>query len=159
MDSPGGRTVSGRALVVVAVLLVSGVVSAGVLLGPQLREDVRQEQQPRTLREPVAAGEHGGQAWEAVGRYDGEANCVELRYLGEVLGRACDTGPTLTQTRIPPDGPVVAYGVVDETQTSVSLTLDDGAVVQAPAEAGDLGFPVSFWAAQLPAGRRVDAVT
>lgn len=152
MTSVDERGISGRWIVGAGLAVAVIVTIAAVVLGPPLREQVRQEQQPRTLREPVASGTHLGDVWEAVARYDGSANCVELRFRGEVLDRACDAGPRRTQTSLPDDGPVVAYGVAAEEVTSVEVPLDDGSVVTAPAVGGDLGFPVSFWALELPDG-------
>ena len=149
------RTISGTTLVVAALVVTVAVTGISLLLGPALREDVRQVTSPRTLREPVATGSYGGRTWEAVGRYDGSANCVELRLDGQVLERACDAGDRMLSTAISPDGPIVAYGVAPETQTAVTVTLDDQSEVSVPTAAGDLGFPVSFWAVELPPGRRL----
>lgn len=148
-------TVSGRVLVIVGVVVAVMTVVASFAWGPGLREEVRQSTQPRTLREPIASGRHDGQIWEAVGRYDGEANCIELRFRSEVLDRACDRANPLQQTPLPADGPVVAYGVAGERQPSVTVTLDDGTSLQTPTRAGDLGFPVSFWGLELPPGTTV----
>lgn len=156
MDIRSEPTVSGRKLVTIGLAVTAVVIAAGLIWGPSLREQVRQETGPRTLREPVASGTYEGQVWEAVGRYDGTGNCVELRYKDQVVDRACDIGPTQAQSKLPPEGPVVVYGVAAEEQTSVTLVLDDGTEVEAPAVAGDLGFPVSFWATALPDGRHVD---
>ena len=155
---PGGersseRSVSGRKLVVGALIVIVAVTAVSVIFGPALRERVRDEQRPRTLREPVATGEHQGQVWEAVGRYDGEANCVELRYAGETLDRACDTGaPTMTATTLPNGGPTVAYGVAPDGTDDFDVPLGSGEDLNVPVAAGDLGFPVGFWAVQLPSG-------
>ena len=158
METAAERTISGRTLVAVALGVTVVVVLAGVLLGPPLREDVLQLDVPRTLREPIAAGQHDGRAWEAVGRYDGSANCVELRYGSRTLHRACDTGDRAASRQLAADGPTVAYGVAPETQTSVTVTLDDGSDIVTPAAAGDLGFPVAFWAVELPPGRAMRSV-
>ena len=157
METVRERTISGRRLVGWGLGITLLVVLAGVFLGPPLREDVRQTQVPRTLREPIADGIYQGQIWEVVGRYDGTGNCAELRYRGETLHRACDIGDQVANRQIPPDGPVVAYGVAPEEQSAVTLTLDDGATLEVPTAAGDLGFPVAFWAVELPAGRRLQA--
>lgn len=137
------------------LIVTALVVAGGVVLGPPLREDVRQTDVPRTLREPVAAGQHDGQVWEAVGRYDGAANCVELRFGGETLHRACDAGDRVASRQLPPDGPAIAYGVAPDDQTDVTVVLDDGEEITTATVAGDLGFPVSFWAVELPVGRRL----
>lgn len=156
MDTTSERTISGRSLVVWGLAVAVVVTAISIVFGPGLREQVRQEQGPRTLREPVATGTYEGQVWEAVGRFDGTANCVELRYLGDVLGRACDAGePPQTTTALADDGPQVAYGIAAEDAAQVTLTLDDGATVTAPVRAGELGFPVGFWAAELPPGASV----
>ena len=155
MDSTAERTVSGRWMIVWLLALVTVVTAAAVALGPGLRERVLQEERPRTLREPIATGMYDGHPWEAGGRYDGTANCVELRYRSDVLGRACDTGPALQTTRVGSDGPTVAYGTAAETATRMRLTLDDGRTVDAAVGAGDLGFPVGLWAAEVPAGSTV----
>lgn len=158
MDTPRERTVSGRALVVGGLLVAALVTGASIVFGPALREDVRQEQSPRTLREPIATGTHGGDVWEAIGRYDGTANCVELRFRTRVLGRACDAGEEpLRTTTLPDGGPAIAYGIAAETATETTLELDDGSTVSTPVRAGDLGFPVGFWAVQLPPGTQVQA--
>lgn len=149
-------TVSGRKLVTIGLAVTAVVIAASLVFGPSLREQVRQETAPRTLREPVASGTYDGQVWEAVGRYDGTGNCVELRFADQVVDRACDIGPAQGQSQLPPDGPVVVYGVAAEDQTRVTLVLDDGTELAAPAVAGELGFPVSFWAVALPPGRQVD---
>ena len=157
MDTTPERTVSGRMLVVgglVAALLVTAV---AIVFGPGLREDVRQEQSPRTLREPIATGTHQGDVWEAVGRYDGTANCVELRFRTQVIGRSCDVGePPQMTTALPDDGPTIAYGIAEETATEATLELDNGTTVTAPVLAGELGFPVGFWAVQLPPDTTVE---
>lgn len=158
MPTVAERTISGRALVIGAIVLTVLVVLGGVFLGPPLREDVRQLDVPRTLREPVATGQHQGQVWEAVARYDGAANCVELRYGSETLHSACDVGDPVAARQIPPNGPTVAYGVAPETQPSVTVTMDNGTQVVAPTTAGDLGFPVGFWAVELPPGRSLRSV-
>lgn len=158
METAAERTLSGRALVIGAAVVTVLVVAGGVFLGPPLREEVRQLDVPRTLREPVATGEYRGEVWEAVGRYDGTANCVELRLQAETLHRACDTGDRAAARQLPPDGPIVAYGVAPEGQPSVTVTLDNGEEVVTPAVAGDLGFPVGFWAVELPAGRSLQSV-
>lgn len=150
------RTISGRALVVAGLAVVVVVVLVSVVAGPSLRDAVLQEQSPRTLREPIAAGTHEGRTWEAVGRFDGHANCVELRYSGAVLDRACDRGAGSRVTQLPGGGPSVAYGVADDTWARVRLDLEDGREVVAEVRAGELGFPVGFWAAQLPAGVRLE---
>ena len=155
MESVQERSVSGAALVVGSLLVIFVIVGAGMVFGPALRQDVRQTQVPRTLREPVASGRYDGQVWEAIGRFDGTANCVELRFRGETLDRACDVGDRVVNGQIPPDGPIVAYGVAPEDQAVVAVTLDDGSLVEAPTAAGDLGFPVSFWAVELPEGRQM----
>lgn len=154
MEPTRERTVSGRALVVAGLVVTLLVTAASLLFGPGLREEVRQEQRPRTLREPVAAGEHAGQAWEAVGRYDGTANCVELRYEAQVLGRACDAGDPQRATELPDGGPTIAYGVAPEDQSVYALPLDNGEELSVPVQAGELGFPVGFWATELPDGAR-----
>lgn len=153
MDTSRERTVSGRGLVLWALVVAIAVTGASVVFGPALREDVRQEQSPRTLREPIATGAFNGAVWEAVGRYDGTANCVELRFTADVLGRACDVGeqPQRT-TRLPDGGPTIAYGIAPETATRHTVHLDNDTTVSAPVKAGELGFPVGFWAVELPAG-------
>ena len=147
------RSVSGRTLVVVALVVILLVTAFSAIFGPALREQVRNEQRPRTLREPIASGEYNGQIWEAVGHFDGTANCVELRYLGKVLDRACDTGaqPVLA-TALAGSGPTVAYGIAPEDADTYEVQLDNGDEISVPVMAGDLGFPVGFWAVQLPAG-------
>lgn len=153
MDTTAERTVSGRAIVAGGLVVVAIVTAIGVLFGPGLREQVRQEQRPRTLREPIASGTAGGQVWEAVGRYDGTANCVELRHGGEVVDRACDTGPQLQTTTL--DGVTVVYGVAPESTPDKNLLLDNGQTLVTPVVAGELGFPVGFWAVELPEGTEV----
>jgi hypothetical protein len=157
METTAARTISGRTLVTLGLLVAALVVLGGVLLGPPLREDVLQLDVPRTLREPIASGRYQGQVWEAVGRYDGTANCVELRYRSSTLHRACDVGDRVASRRVGPGGPTIAYGVAPETQSSVTVTLDDGSQITTPAVAGDLGFPVAFWAVELPPGRALRA--
>lgn len=156
MDTTSERTVAGRTLVVVGLIVALVVTAASILFGPALRDQVRQEQAPRTLREPVATGLHQGQPWEAVGRFDGVANCVQLRYLSKILDQACDTGPRQLVTTLPDDGPTIAYGVAPETERSHRVALDNGDVVEAPVTAGDLGFPVGFWATEIPAGTTLE---
>ena len=145
-------------MVVAGLVVTVLVVLSALVLGPALREDVRQLDAPRTLREPIASGEYDGGVWEAVGRYDGSANCVELRYEAETLHRACDVGDQAATRRIGADGPTIAYGVVPEEQPSVTVTLDDGQELVTPAVAGELGFPVGFWAVELPPGRSMRSV-
>ena len=157
METAVERTISGRALVGFALLVTVLVVLGGLFLGPPLREDVRQLDVPRTLREPIASGQHQGEVWEAVGRYDGAANCVELRYGSETLHRACDVGDRVASRDLGDGGPTIAYGVAPETQSTVTVLLDDGERLEAPTVAGDLGFPVSFWAVELPEGRAMRA--
>lgn len=157
MDAGGERrnerSVSGRKLVVGALIVIVAVTAVSVVFGPALRERVRDEQRPRTLRDPVASGQHEGQVWEAVGRYDGEANCVELRYAGETLDRACDAGaPRMTATTLPDGGPTVAYGVAPDGTDDFDVPLAGGDDLTVPVAAGDLGFPVGFWAVVLPSG-------
>ena len=157
MDSPdqrgNERSVSGRKLVTVALVVIVLVTAASAVFGPALRDRVRDEQRPRTLREPIATGEHQGQVWEAVGRFDGEANCVELRYAGEVLDRACDAGaPRMRATKLADGGPTVAYGVAPDGAEDYDVPLAGGDTVNVPVAAGDLGFPVGFWATLLPEG-------
>ena len=152
MDAPEPRTVSGRKLVVISLAVIAVITLVGVVYGPSLREDVRQDTRPRTLREPVATGTYDGQVWETVVRFDGTANCVELRYRSEVLDRACDTGPQSQATRIGDDGPTVAYGVAPEGVEDFDVELADGTSVNVPVRAGELGFPVGFWSAELPEG-------
>jgi hypothetical protein len=158
MQTAAERTISGRALVVAGMTVTVLVVLGGVFLGPPLRDDVRQLDVPRTLREPIATGQHQGQVWEAVGRYDGAANCVELRYQSETVHRACDTGDRAASRRLGPDGPTIAYGVAPETQPRATVTLDNGEQIVTPVVAGDLGFPVGFWAVELPSGRGMRTV-
>ena len=150
---------SGRTLVIASLAFVAVIIAVSALFGPQLREAVLQEQRPRTLREPIATGLHDGQPWEAIGHFDGVSNCVELQYRAKTLGRACDGDDRVTVTTLPQDGPTVAYGVAAEDWAGVTLTLDDGEDVAAAAKAGELGFPVSFWATEIPAGRAVDEVS
>lgn len=153
MDTTGERSISGRALVVGALVIVLIITAAAVIFGPALRDAVRQEQHPRTLREPIAAGQHDGQVWEAVGHFDGTANCVELRFRGDVLDRACDTGTAdVAATALPDGGPTVAYGIAAEDAAQQQVELDSGEVITTPVVAGDLGFPVGFWAVKLPEG-------
>ena len=159
MEAPAPRSVSGRTLVIGSLAFVAVVIAVSVLFGPQLREAVLQEQRPRTLREPIATGLHEGQPWEAIGHYDGTANCVELRFRAKTLGKACDGDDRVSVTTLPDGGPTVAFGVADETWTQVTLTLDDGEDLVTQAKAGELGFPVSFWAAEIPQGSTVDEVT
>ena len=161
MDTPGTRggerIVSGRKLVLGALIVTVLVTAVSLIFGPALRERVRNEQGPRTLRDPVATGEHEGQVWEAVGRFDGEANCVELRYAGKVLDRACDKGaPTMTATALPNGGPTVVYGVAPDNAEDFDVPLAGGEELNVPVAAGDLGFPVGFWAALLPEGAELD---
>lgn len=153
MDITGERSVSGRALVITGLVVVAIVTAVGAVFGPGLRQQVLQEDRPRTLREPVAAGEHNGQVWEVVGRYDGAANCAQLRFDGEDLDRACDTGaPAVTATTLPDGGPTIAYGIAAEDASEHTVVLNDGEEISAPVVAGDLGFPVGFWAVELPDG-------
>jgi hypothetical protein len=158
MEAPAERSVSGRTLVIGSLAVVAVIIAISALFGPQLRSAVLQEQRPRTLREPIATDEHNGQPWEAIGHFDGTANCVELRYRGETLGKACDAGDPVVVTVLPDDGPTVAYGTAAEEWTRVRLVLDDGEELVAEAKAGELGFPVSFWALEIPAHRTVDEV-
>src|SRR5688572_19544718 len=151
MDATAERTVSGRALVVAGLIVAVLTTAVAVVFGPALRDAVRQEQSPRTLREPVAIGSAGGTAWEAVGRFDGTANCVELRANNEILDRACDTGPTVQTTEL--GGRTIAYGVAAEDATEKALALDNGDEITVAVHAGELGFPVGFWAVQLPEAR------
>ena len=147
------RSVSGRKLVVVALVAILLVTAFSVLFGPALRDQVRNEQRPRTLRDPVASGTYQGETWEAVGHFDGTANCVELRYDGEMLDRACDThAQPVTATPLPSGGPTVAYGIAPEDAQMYDVQLDNGEQISVPVTAGDLGFPVGFWAVQLPEG-------
>lgn len=155
MDTTAERTVSGRTLVIVGLVVAVLVTAASLIFGPGLRDEVRQTTAPRTLREPVATGLHAGQPWEAVGRYDGTANCVELRYLAEILDRACDTGPVQQATRLAEGGPTIAYGVAPEEDSTFVVQLSGGEQISAPVVAGDLGFPVGFWAVELPAGAQL----
>lgn len=155
-DRETERSVSGRKLVTIALAIIVAVTAASVVFGPALRERVRDEQRPRTLRDPIATGEHEGQVWEAVGRFDGEANCVELRYLGEVLDRACDEGTArMTATPLPNGGPTVAYGVAPDNTDNFDVPLEGGGTFNVPVAAGDLGFPVGFWATLLPKGEEL----
>ena len=152
-DREDERSVSGRKLVVGAMIAVVLVTAVSVVFGPALRDRVRDEQRPRTLRDPIATGEHGGQVWEAVGRFDGQVNCVELRYAGEVLDRACDKdAPRMTATPIPNGGPTVVYGVAPDNTEDFDVPLEGGGAFNVPVAAGDLGFPVGFWATLLPEG-------
>lgn len=152
-ERTGERSVSGRKLVLGALIVVVLVTAVSVVFGPALRDRVRDEQRPRTLREPIAAGQHEGQVWEAVGRYDGEANCVELRYAGQTLDRACDTGAQrMVATTLPNGGPTVAYGVAPDNTEDFDVPLEGGEELNVPVAAGDLGFPVGFWAVLLPSG-------
>ena len=153
MDTTAERTVSGATLVVVGLVVAVIVTMSAIAFGPGLREEVRQEQAPRTLREPIATGTAGGEVWEAVGRYDGTANCVELRHGGETIDRACDTGPKLQTTTL--DEVTVVYGVAPESTPEKNLLLDNGETVVTPVVAGELGFPVGFWAVELPEGTTV----
>ena len=155
MDSTVERTISGRSLTLWLLALVLAITGAAFVLGPGLRERVLQEERPRTLREPIATGMYAGHPWEAIGHFDGTANCVELRYRAEVLGSACDTGEQIQTTPVAEDGPTVAYGIAAETATMVELVLDSGETVSAPVEAGDLGFPVGLWATEIPDGATV----
>ena len=165
MAEAAERTVSGRTLVAGAGVLLAILLLIEVLFGPTLVDQVRQEQRPRTLREPVAAGEVAGQPWEAVGRFDGTANCVELRYGEAVLDRACtpggqgEDGVGAVMTTTVPEGPTVVYGTAGEDLPAVEVRLDDGTTLQARVQAGDLGFPVGFWALPVPDGAGVRAVT
>ena len=155
METTSERSVSGRALVIAGLLFALVITATGVMLGPGLREKVRQDESPRTLREPIAAGIHAGEPWEAIGRFDGTANCVELRYLSDVLDRACDAGSEPIQvTDLPDGGPTVAYGIAPEDEDTFTLDLDTGEQIDVPVRAGELGFPVGFWATELPAGAR-----
>ncbi len=157
---------SGRALIIGAGLLVGVLVLIQALFGPSLVNQVRQEQRPRTLREPIAAGEAAGQPWEAVARFDGIANCVELRYRDTALDSACtpagqgeDGVGQVQTTTVPEGGPTVVYGTAGEGLPSVEVRLDDGTTLRTPVQAGDLGFPVGFWAVPVPDGAGVRAVT
>ena len=152
MDTTAERTVSGRTLVVVGLVVTVLVTAASLIFGPGLRDEVRQTTAPRTLREPIATGLHAGRPWEAVGRYDGSANCVELRYLAEILDRACDTGPVQNATTLADNGPTIAYGIAPEDASTFDVELTGGESISAPVIAGELGFPVGFWAVELPEG-------
>lgn len=154
MDIAPERTVSGRLLIVVGLTVTALVTAASVVWGPGLRDQVRQEQSPRTLREPIATGSYAGGVWEAVGRFDGRANCVELRLGSDILDRACDQGPAVKSTALPDGGPTVAYGVAPEDATQIDVPLTNGEQVTAEVVAGELGFPVSFWAVEIPAGTK-----
>lgn len=160
MDTPVERTFSGTKLVVIGLAFAFLVVGTGVVFGPSLRDRVRQETHPRTLREPIADGRSAtGEPWEAVARYDGADNCVELRFAGGVLDRACDVPGDepvrdITVTQVP-DGPLVGYGVADEDVAAVNVVLEAGTTITVPVKAGELGFPVGFWATELPAGERI----
>ncbi len=155
MEPSSERTISGRKLVTVGLVVVALVTATSIVFGPALRTQVRQEQRPRTLREPIATGLHRGQPWEAVGRFDGDANCVELRFLGKILDRACDAGPKQGVTTLPDDGPTIVYGVAAEDAKTHVVRLDNGETLRVPVKAGDLGFPVGFWAVGLPGGAKL----
>ena len=155
MDTTTERTVSGRALIVVSLIVIAVIIAVGLIFGPTLRDEVRQTQVPRTLREPIATGTWGGEVWEAVGRFDGEANCVELRFRGKVHAKACDTGPRAMVAEVPGQGRV-AMGVAPEERQEVTVRLVGADDVSVPVVAGDLGFPVGFWAVEVPAGATGD---
>jgi hypothetical protein len=152
MNTPRERTVSGRSLVIGALVVTAAVTAAALVFGPGLRDKVLQEQRPRTLREPIATGTYDGEVWEAVGRFDGTANCVELRYVGKVLDRACDSGPHQVVTQLPSDGPTIVYGVAPEDRETMAVPLEGADDLSLPVQAGELGFPVGFWAGEVPAG-------
>ena len=160
MSTTSDPTFSGSKLVVIGLTFCLLVVGTGLVFGPTLRDEVRQETRPRTLREPIAEGRNAtGDAWEAVGRYDGDANCVELRLGDELLDRACDEPGDepvrdITVTLVP-NGPAVGYGVADENIRAVNVVLEAGTTITVPVKAGELGFPVGFWATPLPDGERI----
>ncbi|MGH3665311.1 MAG: hypothetical protein ACRDU8_04350, partial [Egibacteraceae bacterium] len=126
MVSTRERTLSGRALVIGGAVVMLAFLVVALTMGPGLRQDVLQETHPRTLREPIATGEAARGTWEAVVRYDGTANCVEVRYLEQVFDRACDTaggeGPLLDagSATLPGSKPIV-YGVAAEDVAEVRL--------------------------------------
>jgi hypothetical protein len=62
-------------------------------------------------------------------------------------------------TTVPEGGPTVVYGTAGEDLPAVEVRLDDGTTLQARVQAGDLGFPVGFWALPVPDGAGVRAVT
>jgi hypothetical protein len=160
VDARTERTFSGTLLVVIGLVFTVLVVGTGLVFGPSLRDQVRQETRPRTLREPIAEGRtRNGESWEAVARYDGTDNCVELRLGDDVLDRACDEPGgepvrDITVTQVP-DGPAVGYGVADEGVPAVNVVLEAGTTITVPVKAGELGFPVGFWAAELPGDERI----
>lgn len=158
MTTTTERTISGNWLVIVGLVVTTVFVFGSTVLGPVLREDVQQLTSPRTLREPIETGETAaGQTWEAVAHFDGKANCLELRYGGKILDRACDDTDAgkpvrdITATHVP-DGPVVAYGLAAEGVESVDVVIEAGTTISVPVKAAELGFPVGFWATALPEG-------
>ncbi len=163
MAAVEARTVSGRTVVVWGLALTAVVVIGGAVAGPPLRDRVRQEQRPRTLREPIATGTLAGSVWEAVVHFDGADNCVELRYREQVVDRSCaepDAGRPLQDVRIasPGEGVQVVMGVTAETVPRVRVEPRGARAIELAVEAADLGFPVGFFATELPAGGDVDRV-
>lgn len=157
------RSVSGRALVVAGLALVALLLLATAVFGPMLQRQVRQETRPRTLREPIADGRVAGETWEAVARFDGNANCVELRLGSAVVDRACGAvaGGAVQDTQVTTleGDATVAYGVAAEDVAAVRLQLAGGGRLSAPVKAAELGFPVGFWAVELGSGARLDSIT
>lgn len=155
------RNVSGRFFVGIFIALAVVLGGAAMFARP-FQEAVLQETRPRTLREPI--GEGAG--WQAIGRFDGEANCVELRVGERLLDRACtppnrpvgDREVDATKVTRVPDGTVVAYGTASEQLGAVNVVLEAGTTITVPVKAGELGFPVGFWAVALPDGARLHEV-
>jgi hypothetical protein len=155
---------SGTVLVVVGVAVVVAFTAVQLVFGPGLRRQVLEQRSPRTLRQPIAEGEAGGYAWEAIGRFDGDRDCVTVRFAGRVSPPACQGADVAVAVqsaalhRLGADLPTVVYGAVATPAERVRVTLDGRPPIETDPSGSQFGFAVDLYAVAVPPGASVQQV-
>lgn len=146
-----GRSFSGTAFVVACALAAVAFVAFLVLVSPVLLARTQAAAPP-----PAPQQVGAGQQWTATAvEADPDEACLELRGRRAEPARLC-TGPRGEAVRaagVVRAGPArVAYGIVDARTTTVRLDFGPAGSARAAPAYVDFGFPLGFFAVELPAG-------
>jgi hypothetical protein len=160
-DRSPRRTFSGTAFVIACVLAVFAFVAFLVYVSPILLARTL-ESAPPPAPAVVADGLAGGERWTATAiELAPEEPCLEVA-AGSVSSVVC-TQPRGGAVRaveglvVGPES-VVLHGIVDPRTTAVRLSFAGAPAVDVEPSYVDFGFPLGFFALELPPGARLTGV-